>query len=155
VGTATPPSGGRRPLIPQPGARPVWPYYGAYGGALGLGLYGYYDPLWYGPDAYSSPYGYPDMYAEPSYGYPPPDVPAAAVETGSLRFDVHPKSANIVIDGYFAGIVDDFDGHFQHLDLVSGPHHVELRAPGYAPLEFDVNIQPHRTIRYHGTLTKT
>jgi hypothetical protein len=54
-----------------------------------------------------------------------------------------------------AGIVDDFNGHFQHLDLVSGAHHIEVRAPGSTSLQFDVNIEPHQTIAYHGRLTKS
>ena len=56
------------------------------------------------------------------------------------------------VDGYYAGIVDDFNGHFQHLEVTPGPHHVEIRASGYEPVWFDVNIQPHVTREYRSTL---
>jgi hypothetical protein len=56
------------------------------------------------------------------------------------------------VDGYYAGIVDNFNGHFQRLTLTPGPHHVEVRAPGHQPLEFDVIIEARRTIEYEGTL---
>jgi hypothetical protein len=152
--------------VPRPGGRPIspyrhgrgWPYYGAYG-AFGLGAYGYgaydsMDPLWYDvdPSLYPYvPYGDPYTYGVPGADAPPP--PLAAV--GGLRLDVKPTNASVIVDGYLTGVVDDFNGHFQHLDLVSGAHHVELDAPGYAPLRFDVSIQPRRTTTYHGTLQKS
>jgi len=60
----------------------------------------------------------------------------------------------VFVDGYYAGIVDDFNGHFQRLKLTPGPHHIAVRAPGYETLEFDVDIQPHHTTEYHGALTR-
>ncbi len=151
VGTAVPRPGGR-PFSPYRGGG-GWPYYGVYG-AFGLGAYGYMDPMWYDmdPSLYPDvPYGDPYAYGAPGTYAPPP--PLAAI--GGLRLDVKPKNASVIVDGYLAGVVDDFDGHFQHLDLVSGAHHVELDAQGYAPLRFDVNIQPRRTTTYHGTLQKS
>ncbi len=59
------------------------------------------------------------------------------------------------VDGYYAGIVDDFDGHFQKLDLIPGPHHVEVRRPGYDPLVFDIVTQAHHKETYRGTLKAT
>ena len=119
-------------------------YYGNYGGAFGLGL-GYYDPLW--SDWYDP------GWADP--GYASPDAyPASAPETGRLRLEVEPPSAEVYVDGYYAGIVDDYNGHFQHLDLPSGPHHIEVRAPGYQPLTVGVNIQPHQTLDYRGRLVR-
>jgi hypothetical protein len=72
--------------------------------------------------------------------------------TGGLRLKVEPKQAQVYVDGYYAGIVNDFNGLLQHLDLTLGPHHVEIRAPGYQPLAFDVLIQPRHTIEYRGAL---
>ena len=52
-------------------------------------------------------------------------------------------------DGYYVGIVNDFDGVFQHLNLEAGPHRIEVRVPGYDDaVEFDVFIQPGRTITF-------
>jgi hypothetical protein len=151
LGIARPRAGGG-PVAPYDGGRGGWPYYGygygMFGGALGLGLYDYYDPLWYGPSAYAYPFGnvypYPsgDPYAVPDDG------------TGRLRLDVTPKSAEVVVDGQLAGIVSDFNGRSHHLDLPAGAHHIEVREPGYASVQFDVNIEPDHTITYHGTLAK-
>ena len=73
-------------------------------------------------------------------------------ESGSLRLEVEPKDAQVFVDGYYAGIVDEFDGHFQHLDLIPGSHHVEILRPGYDPLVFDITTQAHRKETYRGTL---
>ena len=138
-----------------------WPYYGSAFGFGGLGLFGLYDdydPFWSG---YS--YGYRGSYAYgltgtypgySAYGYAPDPFDARGPR-GGLRLRIQPKDAEVFVDGYYAGIVDEFDGHFQHLDLVPGPHHVEVYAPGYEPLKFDVNIQPHHTTQYEGRLTPT
>jgi hypothetical protein len=105
-------------------------------GAFGLGYF-YYDPYVWSPrwqyNGYSYGYG---------YGYP----------VGELRLRVRPRDAEVYIDGYYAGIVDDFDGTLQGLRLEEGPYRIEIVAPGYAPLEFDVRIQPGRKIDYRGDL---
>jgi len=72
--------------------------------------------------------------------------------TGGLRLDVEPGYAELIVDGYYAGIVDDFGGRFHHLNLAPGPHHVEILAPGYQALEFDLLIQSHHTTRFTATL---
>ncbi len=82
-------------------------------------------------------------------------VSPTAYATGGLRLVVEPKSAEVVVDNYVAGAVDDFDGHFQHLDLVAGPHHIEMRASGYTSVQFDVNIESNQTIAYRGKPTKS
>ncbi len=133
-----------------PGYRPYRGYgyggYGLYGPAFGLG---YYDPLW-GDWEYGYPgYGYPgDGYGAP-YMVPPDAV------TGGLRIEVKPDTAEVFVDGHYAGIVDDFDGHFQHLNLTPGPHHIEMRAPGYGALAFDTMIQEDHTTHYKGSLGPT
>jgi hypothetical protein len=103
-------------------------------GAFGLGYY-YYDPyVWYPHDYYRfTGYG---------YGYP----------LGEIRLDVEPRHAEVYVDGYFAGVVDDFDGIFQALRLEEGPYRIEIVAPGYEPIEFDVRIQPGRKITYRQDL---
>jgi hypothetical protein len=58
----------------------------------------------------------------------------------------------VFVDGYFAGNVDDFDGFVQSLQLEEGPYTIELVAPGYEPLLFNVRIQPGRKITYRGDL---
>jgi hypothetical protein len=103
----------------------------------GLG-FGYYDP-WGGGDAgYYRPYGYG----------------AGSNYEGSLRLRVEPRDASVLVDGYYVGTVDDFDGVFQRLYVEAGPHRIELRAPGYEPLTFDVRPDPGRVATYTGELVR-
>jgi hypothetical protein len=95
----------------------------------------------------SYPYGYPSpYYASPIYGVPVP------VATGGVRLDVTPRHAAVYVDGYYAGVIDDFDGALQRLRVDPGPHRIEIEAPGYQGLAFDVNVQPGQTVRYRGDL---
>jgi len=113
--------------------------YYPYGyGAFGLGYF-YYDPYtWYPPSYYSGAYG--GGYYDPYF------------DTGELRIDVSPSYADVFVDGYFAGRVDDYDGIFQALKLEGGPHHLQIVAQGFTPLDFDVRIEPGRKITYRGAL---
>jgi hypothetical protein len=43
-----------------------------------------------------------------------------------LRLDVKPRNASVYVDGYYAGIVDDFDGIMQSLPLPPGGHEITL-----------------------------
>ena len=74
---------------------------------------------------------------------------------GSMRFDVTPKNAEVYADGYYAGLVDDFDGAAQRLILTPGPHHIELRTTGYETLAFDVTIEPGQTVDYRTKLERS
>jgi hypothetical protein len=93
-------------------------------------------------------------------GSPPDSTPSfeeyprdsQAGPAGGLRLKIEPRNAQVFVDGYYAGIVDDFDGRFQKLELAPGRHHIEVRAAGHEPLNFDVNIQPRQTTVYRGTL---
>lgn len=163
TGTAVPRDARRQPVPDRDrgrvyGSRPqVYNNYyyprGAYPygyGAFGLGYF-YYDPYsWYGPSYYNG-YGYGggwgtrtygSSYYTARYGYP----------VGYLRLRVEPREAQVFVDGYFAGEVDEFDGVFQSLTLEDGSHHIEIVAPGQPPLEFDVNILPGQKVTYRGDL---
>ncbi len=58
------------------------------------------------------------------------------------------------VDGYYAGIVDDFDGFFQRLTLEVGPHQIEVEAPGLEPQVFDVYVDPYRTVDIRADLLR-
>lgn len=119
--------------------------YHPYGyGAFGLGYF-YYNPYTWGPHYYSS-YDYSrPHYSSRSFGF----------DTGELRLRVDgPRNAQVYVDGYYAGLVDDFDGVFQTLKLESGPHRIEIIAPGYETLAFDVRINPGQRITYRGDLRR-
>jgi hypothetical protein len=128
--------------------------YYPYGyGAFGLGYF-YYDPYTWWP--YYHDYRYPSYYYGGSgyYGgsYGRSGYGQYGYAFGQLRLNVTPRHAEVYIDGYFAGYVDDFDGLFQSLTLEEGPYHVEIVAPGYETLEFDIRILPGRKITYRGDL---
>ena len=62
------------------------------------------------------------------YPFPPYGM---AVIDASVQFDVTPRQAEVFIDGYYAGIVDDFDGMFQRLRVEPGQHEITLYLDGY------------------------
>ncbi len=128
------------------GVAPYRPYF--YGPRLSLGFY--YGYPYYG--AYPYLYGYP-WYGYSAYGYYPPYAYGVAVQPyGGVRLDIPEKNAEVYADGYYVGTVDDFDGTFQQLTLNPGPHRIEVRAQGFAPVAFDVIVEPGRTIKYRASL---
>ena len=131
------------------GYHPSYPWYAPWY-PYSFGLF-YWDPFWWGSTY--SPYGYDSGYA---YGYDSGGGSSSAdYGTGSLKLKVKPNDAQVYVDGYFAGLVDDYDGMLQKLNLEVGPHHIEIRAPGYETLSFDIQIQLDETITYRGELTKS
>jgi len=153
-----------RHAVPRPAILPrrVLPvvYYGYpgyfYGPRFGLGIglgygygYGYGYPYWGYPYGYYGYYGYPYY---PYYGGIPPAYGYGSAAYGGIRIDLPQKDAAVYVDGYYAGIVDDFDGVLQRLTLEPGAHHIEIKAAGFIPLAFDVNVDPGRTIHYRASL---
>ena len=123
-------------------------YFGGYNTfsvGFGLGYPSYYYPSYY---SYAYPYGY-GSYGYPRYRY---DHDAIYGLTGTLRLKVRPRHAQVFVDGYFAGQVDEFDGVFQSLRLEEGPHLIEILADGYEPLVFDVRTLLGQKITYEGDL---
>ncbi len=145
--------------------------------------YPYYDPFYYGypydPYAYIAPtYPYDAPYA-PSYPAPyppattypatpygsapqyntqvaPPQNPSDLDQSnlGGLSFDIMPSDAQIIVDGQTVGNVGQFTATSQPLGVPAGHHHVELRAPGYQTMSFDVDIVAGQVIPYQGTLQR-
>jgi hypothetical protein len=147
VGTAVP-----RGTVPPPPT-------GGGGGIYYPGYYpgGYYDPWGYG--GYGAGYygGYYGGYYDPWYGgYPttPQATYSSSSDEGALKLKIKPRQAEVYVDGYFVGVVDDFDGMFQRLHIESGAHRIEVRAGGYENLDFDVRITPEHTTTYTGEMKK-
>ena len=112
----------------------VAPHYRFVGPGFGAGYYGY-DPFWYGDD----------------YPYEGPED----VVTGGARREIPQKDAQGFGDGAYAGIVDDFDGHFQHLDLTPGRHRIETRLPGFQTMTVNAYVQPDHTTDLKATMVPT
>lgn len=105
-----------------------------------------YRPYYYRPSFRN---GY--RYGSPGYAYPPPGyltvIPGRAY--GGVRIKDAPEDAEVFADGYYVGVVDDFDNPFQQLNLEAGPHRIEIRMPGYQSIVFDVRVVPGQTVTYH------
>jgi hypothetical protein len=120
-------------------------YFDPWGyGSFGVGYF-YYSPWAWAP--YSNyGYGYGSAYPYPRYGG------AFGFDVGAVKIKVKPRDAEVWVDGYYAGSVDDFDGMFQSLRLDSGAYRIEVRKSGFETLTFDVRVQPERTITFRGEL---
>ena len=102
----------------------------------------FYDPFWFDP-WYGFAYGY--QYPWGPYGYPP--YGAYRVDPGaSLRLEVKPKEAEVYVDGFYAGIVDDFNGTFQRLSVTPGEHEIELFLDGYRTVHQKLYVTPRKTL---------
>lgn len=108
-------------------------------------LYRYYDPLYFGFGPW-----YPALY--PFFGYPPFAGPYPADHIVSLRLQITPRDARVFVDGYPAGVVDDYDGVFQRLRLVPGNHEVTVYLRGYRTLREALYFNPGSTHTIKQTL---
>jgi PEGA domain len=97
----------------------------------------FYDPFfgpypWWGPGAY--PYPYAPVYDR----------------SAQVRLQVTPRDAAVYVDGYYAGIVDDFDGVLQSLALSPGGHEVTVFLDGYKTVHQKLYLVARKTykVRY-------
>jgi hypothetical protein len=86
-------------------------------------------------------------YPYPILGIPGVPIPDHAV---AVRLQVVPREAFVYVDGFAAGVVDDYDGVFQRLRLVPGPHEIVIYHPGHRTLRQSVYYNPgsSHTIRH-------
>jgi len=107
---------------------------------------------------YAVPYSYSYPYGVPVYGYAAPEGPVVVGPGsniyGGIAFEITPYDADVYVDGIYAGHVSDFDGTTQPLTLAAGTHRIEIVAPGYQTLTFDVGVQPGQVIPYRGDLLR-
>jgi hypothetical protein len=121
-------------LRPHPGPRPPWGGGGYWGGGYYGGGYSYY------PDTYTSP---------------TVDTYRPAVETrGGLVLDSSPPSAQVFVDGFYVGLVEEFGVQGRPMSIPIGARRIELRAPGYEMLSFSVMILPNDIVRYRGDMVR-
>jgi hypothetical protein len=138
-----------------------YPYYYGYG-------YPYPYPYSY---PYPYPYAYGSYYPAPSYGYPAYGYPApsaapgyppasapgsVAVQPGDasagVSFEITPTTAEIYVDGTYAGRVAEHGPMSEPLGLAPGRHRIEVRAPGYQTLVFDAEVAAGQVTPYRGTM---
>ncbi len=131
-------------------------YYGGgyYGGYFGYPYYswyprtsihlGYYSPFWY-DDYYYGYYG---------YGGRPHYRGSYYDDHASVRIQVQPEKAKVYVDGYYAGVVDDFNGLFQRLNLSPGRHEITVKMDGYRTHTWRLYAPPGQTIKIQHDLAK-
>ena len=90
-------------------------WYGRYGWGIG-----WYGPGWYGAYGPWGPWG--------GWGYP---YYGGWYYGASMRIQIDQKQAEVYVDGWRAGIVDDFDSWFQSLNLEPGGHEIAFYLDGY------------------------
>ena len=113
------------------------------GGRVVVGSY-FYDPFffdpWYGLDY--------------QWGLYPPYRNYNFAPEASVKLEVKPKEAEVYIDGYYAGIVDDFDGAFQRLRVDPGEHEIALYLDGYRPVTQKLYLTANNTFKVKYTMEK-
>ncbi len=117
---------------------PYWPsyYYGAYYSNYGWGPYGYYGG------------GYGGGYGGADYSY------RTGGDGAAVRLLVDPEKTKVYVDGYYAGVADDFDGMFQRLYLAPGRHELALKLEGYRTHKMLVYVSPGQTLKIEHDLAK-
>jgi hypothetical protein len=144
-----------------------YPYYGYYGYPYPY-YYGYPYPYYYNPypyysyPTYSYPapqpqappqYSQPQSYQQQPYQQQPYQQQQDSVTAqqggpayGGVQIKGAAHNSPVYVDGYYAGVVDDFDSDNRHLNLTAGVHQVEIRVAGQQPSSFDVNVPPNQTV---------
>ena len=113
---------------------------------------GYYYPSLYRASLFYDPWG-PGYYGYYGYGpYYQVQIPIYGRgrgygydRSGSIRLQVSPRQAEVFVDGYFAGTVDDFDGVFQRLNIEPGDHEVQVYLAGYRAFTQRFYLQPGKS----------
>lgn len=117
------------------------------GVGFGYGPYygGFWSPFWYNPFYYG---WYPIYPAHPAYwdGY------GYGYYWSAARLEMKPKDAQVYLDGYYVGIVDQFDGVFQRLDVPTGEHEIAVYLPGFHTYRQRVLFRPGETYHFKAIL---
>jgi len=74
-------------------------------------------------------------------------------ETGYLRLQIEPASAQVFVDGLYVGIAEQF-GSPGGSALEIGPHRIEIRADGFETATFDVRLLPNELKTYRRDLLR-
>ena len=85
----------------------------------------------------------------------PSPLPQPSSSRGTLRLEIGPATAQVYVDGFYVGTVEDANRSQSGLSLAAGWHRLELRATGYVTPAINVTIEPNRTTSYRGELKPT
>lgn len=102
----------------------------------------FYDPFF-------GPYPWWPRAAYPYWYFPVFDHRA------DLRLRIAPEAAEeaaVYVDGFYAGVVDDFNGVFQALPLTSGGHSITLYLAGYQTIRRNIYMSPGSMFTLHETM---
>jgi hypothetical protein len=134
----------------------LYPYaypYDPFSPASGLSSYSVAPPS---PNTYSNVSSVPATSSSVSAESPLPATIscAASAPCGGVSFDLTPASAQVYVEGMFAGIADEFSATSAPLVLAPGTHYIEIRLAGYRTASFDVIIAAGEVTPYEGTLER-
>jgi hypothetical protein len=73
---------------------------------------------------------------------------------GQVRVQVEPSKTRVYVDGYYAGVADDFDGLFQRLNLPTGRHEIMLKLEGYRTHKIKIYVPLDQTVKIKLDMTK-
>ena len=126
------------------------PGYGHSAGYYPGWYYPYWPSYYYGHSSYGgwAPYG--GYYGGPGRVYTYRTGP----DTASLRVFVEPAKTRVYVDGYYAGVADDFDGIFQRLHLSPGRHEIALKLDGYRPHRMLLYVSAGQTVKLEHDMEK-
>ena len=71
---------------------------------------------------------------------------------GSARLQVTPRNTQVYVDGYFVGVVDNFDGNLQRLNVEAGEHELQLYLEGHRPFTQKVLFPRGGTLKVTHTM---
>ena len=70
----------------------------------------------------------------------------------AARIQVTPRHTEVYVDGYRAGVADDFDGIAQRLRVEAGEHVIELYLDGHKPIAQTIMFVPGQSYRIRQTM---
>ncbi len=76
---------------------------------------------------------------------------AAAVPDGYLKVQGQPSTAQVYVDGLYAGTIDDL-ARSSARAIDAGAHRLEVRADGYESASVDLRVDPRETTVYRAAL---
>jgi hypothetical protein len=73
---------------------------------------------------------------------------------GTLLLEGVPDNAQVLVDGNYVGLAEEFRPGGRVMSLNAGSHRIELRAPGHEMQTFSVMIEPNGILRYRGDMQR-